>query len=42
VMQQVTVLFDGEVTAMRQGQCGEANDARKVGLYLMKRLYYLT
>jgi hypothetical protein len=35
-------VFDVEVTTIRQGQRGEANDARKMAMYLVKRLRDLT
>jgi chromosomal replication initiation ATPase DnaA len=41
-MQRVAGVFDVEVAALKRGRRGEANDARKVAMYLVKRLCDLT
>ena len=35
-------MFNVKIAAIRQGHRGEANDARKVAIYLMKQLCDLT
>lgn len=42
VVQRVAAVFEVEGIAIRQGRRGEANDARKVAMYLVKRLCDLT
>ena len=41
-MQRVAVVFDVEVSTLTRGRRGEANQARKVAMYLVKRLCGLT
>jgi chromosomal replication initiation ATPase DnaA len=40
--QRVAVVFDVEVSTLTRGRRGEANQARKVAMYLVKRLCDLT
>ncbi len=42
VMQRVARVFDVEIVALKRGRRGEANDARKVAMYLVRRLCDLT
>ncbi len=42
VMQRVAAVFEVEVSALKRGRRGEANQARKVAMYLVKRLCDLT
>ncbi len=42
VLQRVAAVFDVKVAVLKQGRRGEANDARKVAMYLVKRLCDLT
>ena len=42
VLQRVATVFDVEVSAVTRGRRREANDARKVAMYLVKRLCDLT
>jgi chromosomal replication initiation ATPase DnaA len=42
VLQRVAAVFDVEVSAVTRGRRREANDARKVAMYLVKRLCDLT
>ena len=42
VLQQVAAAFEVEVSTLKKGRRGEANDARKVAMYLVKRLCALT
>jgi chromosomal replication initiation ATPase DnaA len=42
IVQRVAVVFDVEVSTVKRGRRGEANQARKVAMYLGKRLCDLT
>lgn len=42
VLERVAVVFDVEVLALKRGRRGEANQVRKVAMYLVKRLCDLT